>query len=44
LFRVSFVFVVIAAAWLGAMLRKPAARTALAQAAKALGKAEFRLS
>ena len=44
LFRVSFVFAIVAAAWLGAMLRKPAVRTALAQAAKALGKFEFRPS
>ena len=44
LFRVSFVFVIIAAAWLGAMLRKPAVRTGLAQAARVLGRAEFRPS
>ncbi|HEY0599359.1 hypothetical protein [Brevundimonas sp.] len=36
LFRVSFIFVVVAAIWLGAILRKPAARTALTHAAKAL--------
>jgi len=44
LFRVSFFVVVIAAAWLGAMLRKPAVRAGLARAAKALGSAEFRPS
>lgn len=44
LFRVSFVVVIVGAIWLGAILRKPGVRTALAHAAKALGRAEFRPS
>lgn len=44
LFRVSFAVVIVGAIWLGAILRKPGVRTALAHAAKALGRAEFRPS
>jgi len=42
--RVSLVFILVAAFWLAALLRKPSAKVALARVAKALGRFEVRSS
>lgn len=42
--RVSFIMVVIAAVWLGALLRKPMVKSVLARAARSLGRLEVRPS
>lgn len=42
--RVSFIMVFIALAWLGALLRKPMVKSALARAARSLGRFEVRPS